>query len=180
MKTYEEMLKENIGYIHTVAISLGHKNNEDLIQIGRIALRECYRKFDPTIGVTLMQYAGLNIRNKMINHLQRQNQLIHIPTPKQSSIKFTIISTQETTLDDILPDTIEDEPIAEDEKKLLYTAINQLKQNQQTIIKQYYGIHQPNEEGATLKAIAATRNTNDTNIYGIKERALKQLKTFIS
>ena len=194
-ETFEEILATNFNYIKTVAASLGFEGNEDLIQVGRIALWNCYNNFNPEFGTTLMQYAGHNIRNQMKTYLTNNLRTIRIPQNQlrnelskgveEREFNYYMLSTDKAINDDsniTLGDTLTDKAVLsidEDEKKIIYNAISKLKPKYREIIQMRYGINQPMDKENTLSEIGNFYGESKENIRLTLLRAERKLKELL-
>ena len=77
-------------------------------------------------------------------------------------------------------DTSEDEEYALEMKTKLRTAIGQLKEDHQRIIKLYYGIDTPNEKKYNCIEIAKMTGCTKQNINAKKNVAIKKLQELMS
>ena len=200
MEDFETILKKNMSYIYTVAFSMGINSTDndynDLIQVGRISLYDSYVKYDELLGVPFMKYAGLNVKYAMIAFLDNNSKTIRVPVsqiysdnggvksiPTVSTEKLLLpTSDSSTTIGELIADedTSEDEEYALEMKTKLRTAIGQLKEDHQRIIKLYYGIDTPNEKKYNCIEIAKMTGCTKQNINAKKNVAIKKLQELMS
>ena len=200
MEDFETILKKNMSYIYTVAFSMGINSTDndynDLIQVGRISLYDSYVKYDELLGVPFMKYAGLNVKYAMIAFLDNNSKTIRVPVsqiysdnggvksiPTVSTEKLLLpTSDSSTTIGELIADedTSEDEEYALEMKTKLITAIGQLKEDHQRIIKLYYGIDTPNEKKYNCIEIAKMTGCTKQNINAKKNVAIKKLQELMS
>lgn len=195
MENFETILKKNINYIYTVAFSMGINSNDtdynDLIQVGRISLYDSYVKYDESLGVPFMKYAGLNVKYEMIRFMDTHSKTIRIPVaqiysdggvksiPTVSTEKLLLpTSDSSTTIGELIAveDTTEEEEYALEMKTKLRTAISKLKEDHQRVIKLYYGIDTPNEKKYNCVEIAKITGCTKQNVNEKKNKAIKKLQ----
>lgn len=84
--SFEQILKDNQGYIYTLVkqMPLCERYADDYTQEARISLWDSYISYDPSIGPSFMAYAGVRIKWKLIAFMQ--NSINVIKTRPQQQI----------------------------------------------------------------------------------------------
>lgn len=190
METFEKILEKNMLYIYKVAKSLGHANDEELIQIGKISMYESYQKFEDK-GIPFMTYAGMNMRFEMMNYLTQNSRLIHIPSNKirenfnkkkeDKLFEYKIISTEmqliegdeQLTLGNSLIDEQTDDSLYSDEEiSALYNCIDKLNSKQKKVL-------QLRLDGFSFSEIGERFDCSKETIRLIQKKALNKIKLML-
>lgn len=82
------LIQSNLRFVVSIAKQYLGKGIEfeDLIAVGNCGLIKAVEKFDPTIGVKFLSYAGWWIRDYIINEIINNGKLIRIPFNKTLNI----------------------------------------------------------------------------------------------
>lgn len=76
------LTEKNLRYVVKVAQDIANKTGADfesLISEGVIAMMEAEKKYDPTKNDKFVKAAAMSVRGYMLNYLNRQGSLVHIP-----------------------------------------------------------------------------------------------------
>ena len=77
-----DLTTQNLLYVIKIAIDVANKtgvDENDLIAIGAEAMKEIEEKYDKTKNDNFIKACGPSIRGKMLNFVNRQTHLVHIP-----------------------------------------------------------------------------------------------------
>ena len=76
------LTEQNLMYVVKVATDMSNKSGvdfEELLGEGVTAMKKAEEKYDPSQNDTFIKYAGPAIRGYMLNLINRQGNLLHIP-----------------------------------------------------------------------------------------------------
>lgn len=148
---------------------------EDLVSIGCLGLIKAISTFDIDKNYKLATYASRCIENEILMHLRKTGkQRIEVSLDEPLNIDY---DGNELLLSDIL--SIPDENVVEDvhleeQKRLMYDAIKELKPRERQIIKLRYGLD--NGEEMTQKDVADKLNISQSYISRLEKRIIKKLQ----
>lgn len=148
---------------------------EDLVSIGCMGLIKAITTFDMEKNFKLATYASRCIENEILMHLRKTSkQKLEISIDEPLNVDY---DGNELLLADILsinePDVIDG--ISEDEqRKVMYQAIEELKPREKEIITLRYGLD--NGEEMTQKDVADKLNISQSYISRLEKKIIKKLK----
>ena len=96
-----DLTTQNLLYVVKIAIDVANKtgvDENDLIAIGTEAMKEIERKYDETKNDTFIKVCGPSIRGKMLNFVNRQTHLVHIPVNHLKGFKKGQDAKEETKI----------------------------------------------------------------------------------
>lgn len=85
-----DLTTKNLFYVAKVAKDLSSKTGADfdmLFSEGVIAMKESEKKYDPSKNDNFVKFAGVSVRGYMLNAINRQGTLVHIPVNHQKGFK---------------------------------------------------------------------------------------------
>ena len=84
------LTEQNLLYVAKVAQDIANKTGadfENLFSEGVIGMREAEKKYDPTKNDKFVKAAAMSVRGYMLNYLNRQGSLVHIPANHMKGFK---------------------------------------------------------------------------------------------
>ena len=85
-----DLTTKNLFYVAKVAKDLSAKTGADfdmLFSEGVIAMKKSEEKYDPDKNDSFVKFAGVSVRGYMLNAINRQGTLVHIPVNHQKGFK---------------------------------------------------------------------------------------------
>ena len=85
-----DLTTKNLFYVAKVAKDLSSKTGADfdmLFSEGVIAMKKSEEKYDPEKNDNFVKFAGVSVRGYMLNAINRQSSLVHIPVNHQKGFK---------------------------------------------------------------------------------------------
>ena len=85
-----DLTTKNLFYVAKVAKDLSSKTGADfdmLFAEGVIAMKKAEEKYDPDKNDSFVKFAGVSVRGYMLNAINRQGSLVHIPVNHQKGFK---------------------------------------------------------------------------------------------
>ena len=85
-----DLTTKNLFYVAKVAKDLSAKTGADfdmLFSEGVIAMKKSEEKYDPDRNDSFVKFAGVSVRGYMLNAINRQGTLVHIPVNHQKGFK---------------------------------------------------------------------------------------------
>lgn len=85
-----DLTTKNLFYVAKVAKDLSSKTGADfdmLFSEGIIAMKKSEEKYDPEKNDSFVKFAGVSVRGYMLNAINRQGSLVHIPVNHQKGFK---------------------------------------------------------------------------------------------
>lgn len=85
-----DLTTKNLFYVAKVAKDLSSKTGADfdmLFSEGVIAMKKSEEKYDPEKNDSFVKFAGVSVRGYMLNAINRQCSLVHIPVNHQKGFK---------------------------------------------------------------------------------------------
>ena len=85
-----DLTTKNLFYVAKVAKDLSAKTGVDfdmLFSEGVIAMKKSEEKYDPEKNDSFVKFAGVSVRGYMLNAINRQGSLVHIPVNHQKGFK---------------------------------------------------------------------------------------------
>jgi RNA polymerase sigma factor (sigma-70 family) len=96
-----DLTTKNLFYVAKVAKDLSAKTGADfdmLFSEGVIAMKKSEDKYDPEKNDNFVKFAGVSIRGYMLNAINRQSSLVHIPVNHQKGFKKGKDAEQDTNI----------------------------------------------------------------------------------
>ena len=149
---------------------------EDLVSIGCLGLIKAITTFDIDKNFKLATYASRCIENDILMHLRKTSkQRLEVSIDEPLNVDY---DGNELLLADILSiqeDNVIDEICDDEQRKVMYKAIEQLKPREKEIIKLRYGLD--NGEEMTQKDVADKLNISQSYISRLEKKIIKKLKS---
>ena len=149
---------------------------EDLVSIGCLGLIKAITTFDIDKNYKLATYASRCIENEILMHLRKTSkQRLEVSIDEPLNVDY---DGNELLLADILSiqeDNVIDEICDDEQRKVMYKAIEQLKPREKEIIKLRYGLD--NGEEMTQKDVADKLNISQSYISRLEKKIIKKLKS---
>ena len=85
-----DLTTKNLFYVAKVAKDISSKTGVDfdmLFSEGVIAMKKSEEKYDPEKNDSFVKFAGVSVRGYMLNAINRQGSLVHIPVNHQKGFK---------------------------------------------------------------------------------------------
>ena len=148
---------------------------EDLVSIGCMGLIKAISTFDIDKNFKLATYASRCIENEILMYLRKTSkQKLEISIDEPLNIDY---DGNELLLGDILAipeETVIDEIADDEQRKIMYKAIEELKPREKEIIKLRYGLD--NGEEMTQKDVADKLKISQSYISRLEKKIIKKLK----
>ena len=96
-----DLTTKNLFYVAKVAKDLSSKTGADfdmLFSEGVIAMKKSEEKYDPEKNDNFVKFAGVSVRGYMLNAINRQGTLVHIPVNHQKGFKKGQEAEQDTNI----------------------------------------------------------------------------------
>ena len=96
-----DLTTKNLFYVAKVAKDLSAKTGVDfdmLFSEGVIAMKKSEEKYDPEKNDNFVKFAGVSVRGYMLNAINRQCSLVHIPVNHQKGFKKGQEADQDTNI----------------------------------------------------------------------------------
>lgn len=100
-KNGSDLTTKNLLYVVKVAINVAKEtgvDENDLIAVGTEAMKKVEKKYDPTKNDKFVKACALAVRYEMINFVNRQTNLVHIPVNHQSGFTKGSKAREETDI----------------------------------------------------------------------------------
>ena len=150
---------------------------EDLISIGTIGLIKGINTFKPDKNIKLATYASRCIENEILMYLRKNNKTkLEVSIDEPLNVDW---DGNELLLSDILgtdEDVISKGIESEEEKKLLYKAIEKLNHREKVIVEMRYGLNNKDGEEMTQKEVADSLGISQSYISRLEKKIIKRLK----
>ncbi len=149
---------------------------EDLVSIGTIGLMKAINTFKPDKNIKLATYASRCIENEILMYLRKNS-----GTKSEISLDEPLNvdwDGNELLLSDILGtdgDEIDREIEAEEERKLIFTAVDHLPIRDKQIICERFGLY-PGGKEKTQKEVADLLGISQSYISRLEKRIIEDLK----
>ena len=180
LKAKDKLIEHNLRLVVYVAkkYEVNCSYFEDLISIGCIGLIKAITTFDIDKNFKLATYASRCIENEILMHLRKTSkQKLEISIDEPLNVDY---DGNELLLSDILAipeDNVIDEISDEEQRKIMYKAIEELKPREKEIIKIRYGLD--NGEEMTQKDVAKVLGISQSYISRIEKKVIKKLKGIV-
>lgn len=192
-----KLVKHNLKIVVTIAnrhIGQG-VSLDDLIQEGNIGLYEAAQRFDPREGVRFISYASLWIRKRINEAVVAYGRTVRLPHNQEYdrykakmageeveslqtiAIDTPISSDGETTIGDLIlrnSPEVEFEYEMDDIKFTVRKVISVLKERDQKILKQYFGIDC--DYAVPSETIAENFNMTNVRVCQIVKSAIQKIQ----
>lgn len=149
---------------------------EDLVSIGCLGLIKAITTFDIDKNFKLATYASRCIENEILMHLRKTSkQRLEVSIDEPLNVDY---DGNELLLADILSiqeDNVIDDLCDDEQRKIMYQAIEQLKPREKEIIKLRYGLD--NGEEMTQKDVADKLNISQSYISRLEKKIIKKLQS---
>ena len=149
---------------------------EDLVSIGCLGLIKAISTFDMDKNFKLATYASRCIENEILMHLRKTSkQRLEVSIDEPLNVDY---DGNELLLADILSiqeDNVIDDLCDDEQRKIMYQAIEQLKPREKQIIKLRYGLDTGEE--MTQKDVADKLNISQSYISRLEKKIIKKLQT---
>lgn len=175
----EEGVAANEGLVRSIVgrtmQQRGPELDEDMLQMGRIALWTALRHFNPRRGMKLSTYAGACIRNCILDELKRRKRYQGFFV---RSLQEPLGDDEEGTLGDIVPDenaATPDEVLGKRElRESVLRGVAELPARDREVVEMRYGLR----DGTcrSQREIAVAQDVSDQRIHVIHKRAIERLR----
>ena len=148
---------------------------EDIISIGTIGLIKSVNTFAPEKKIKLATYASRCIENEILMYLRKTSNR-RVETSIDEPLN-TDGEGNELLLGDVLgtdPDSVGAEIEQDDEKSMLYKAVNRLSDREKMIMQMRFGLLDGNER--TQKEVADMIGISQSYISRLEKRIIKRLR----
>jgi RNA polymerase sigma factor (sigma-70 family) len=198
-----DLTTKNLFYVAKVAKDLSSKTGADfdmLFSEGVIAMKKSEEKYDPEKNDSFVKFAGVSVRGYMLNAINRQGSLVHIPVNHQKGFKKgqeaeADTNVQTVDIDAFNYDTlgmVDGSAFCNERMDILNDGLNRLDINGRIAIKMKlrldeYGDMIPSEDDPTMlvykyqnnmKAIADELEVPVTHATKIYKEALTKLSAY--
>lgn len=147
---------------------------EDLISIGTIGLIKAVNTFRKDKNIKLVTYASRCIENEILMFLRKKSRRkVEVSFDEPLNVDY---DGNELLLSDIIGtqgDIVVEEFRTKEDKKELYKAMEQLKENERLIVEMRYGI---NQKEYTQKDIADKLGISQSYISRLEKKIIQKLK----
>ena len=199
-----DLTTKNLFYVAKVAKDFAEKTGADfdmLFSEGVIAMKKSEEKYDPEKNDSFVKFAGVSVRGYMLNAINRQGTLVHIPVNHQKGFKkgqeaeSDAASVQTVDIDAFNYDTlgsIDANMFANERMDILNNGLKTLDVNSRIALKMKlrldeYGDMVPSQEDPTnmvykyqnnMKAIADVLEVPVTHASKIYKEALAKITVY--
>ena len=176
-KAKDILVKHNLRLVAHILkkFNINENDNEELISVGTLGLIKAVNSFDCTKGVRLATYASRCIENEILMFFRGR---------KKTALDISLDEPIETdaegnplTLIDIISidDNVADECITNDNIKLLYRFVNEIKnERERSIIIMRYGLD--GKEPKTQNEIASMYGISRSYVSRLETKIIKKLR----
>ena len=176
MNKEEKLVKDNLGYVSTLARQYKSDilSTDDLISEGSIGLMKAAQKYDPERGKPFVTFAAPYIRRSIEAAISRLDTQQDVRSTDES---LPIGSRNNYTLLNVLDDPnapkadalIEQEILTDD----LVSVMGVLNEREQAIVAHYFGVH---VERQTMAEIAEAMGLKRERVRQVRDQALRKLR----
>jgi len=153
-----------------------HIGVEDLVSIGTIGLVKAINTFKPDKNIKLATYASRCIENEILMYLRKTNGVrLEVSLDEPLNVDW---DGNELLLSDILGtdgDEVSGGLEAEEERKLIFTAVSRLPKRDKQIICERFGMNGSGKE-KTQKEVADLLGISQSYISRLEKRIIEDLK----
>jgi len=173
-----KMLMDNMGLVYREAWKFAPRGakapDEDLVQIGRIALWEAVKRFDAARGAKFSTYAVPCIRNRMLNELEKQNRRRALIG---ASLQDPAGEDGSATLADLYADEAAETPFEaaewEETAARVRQEVEKLPESDREVVEARFGLR--GGEPRSLAEIAQDRGVSPQRVHKVCHRGLDRL-----
>lgn len=186
-----DLTTKNLKYVATVATDISAKTGvdfEDLFAEGVIAMKKCEEKYDPAKNDNFTKFCATHVRGYMMNVVNRQSTLVHIPVNHLKGFKAGQEKTSEASavsyerIDSMDYDTlgtVSDDIFTKDKFQILMDGINSLDENSQIAVKMKLRIDEySNLKKNSMKIIADELEVPVSIANKIYKEAIRKLTKY--
>jgi RNA polymerase sigma factor (sigma-70 family) len=198
-----DLTTKNLFYVAKVAKDLSSKTGADfdmLFSEGVIAMKKSEEKYDPEKNDSFVKFAGVSVRGYMLNAINRQGSLVHIPVNHQKGFKKGQEAESDTNIQTVDIDAfnydtlgmVDGSAFFNERMDILKDGLKTLDVNSRIVLKMKlrldeYGDMVPDEEDPTkmvykyqnsMKAIAETLEVPVPNASKIYKEALTKISAY--
>lgn len=142
-----DLTTKNLKYVAHVASEISSKTGvdfDDLFTEGVIAMRKCEEKYDPSKNDNFTKFCATSVRGYMMNYVNRQCNLVHIPVNHLKGFKAGQERTSEAAsvsynhIDSMDYDTlgyVNDDIFHKDKFEILLNGLDTLDENSKIAVK---------------------------------------------
>lgn len=146
-KNGDDLTSKNLKYVAKVAKDVASKTGADVSDLfaeGVIAMKKCEEKYDPEKNDNFVKFCATSVRGYMMNFVNRQSSLVHIPVNHLKGFKSGQESRDEVSeisynyIDSMDYDSlgiIDDNVFNRDKFEILMEGLNTLDENARIAIK---------------------------------------------
>ncbi len=146
---------------------------EDLIQEGNVGLMKAVRKFNPEVGVRLISFAVHWIKSEIHEYVLKNWKIVKVATTKaQRKLFFDYLTNEDSDPMEI----VEKEDFARDQINQLQSAISDLDERSQLILKERW----LTDDKPTLHELADKYGISAERIRQIEKKAMEKIRTNIN
>ena len=174
----DKLIEHNLRLVVYVAkkYEVNSSYLEDLISIGCLGLIKAITTFDLDKNFKLATYASRCIENEILMHLRKTSkQKLEISIDEPLNVDY---DGNELLLADILSDNNDDDVVNEielnEQRKIMYKAIQELRPRERQIISMRYGLNDGIE--MTQKDVADKLDISQSYISRLEKKIIKKLK----
>lgn len=186
-----DLTSKNLRYVATVAQDIASKTGADFDELfaeGVIAMKKCEEKYDSNKNDNFTKFCASSIRGYMMNYINRQSSLVHIPVnhlkgfKAGQDIKNEAASISYNHIDSMDYDTlgsVDDDIFNKDRFEILLEGLNRLDENGRIAIKMKLRLDEySNLKKNSMKAIADELEVPVTIANKIYKEALQKLTKY--
>lgn len=164
-KKNASLTEQNLLYVVKVATDMSNKSGVDidrLIPEGVIGMMKAEEKYDPSINDSFTKYAAPSVRGYILNEINRQSSLVHIPANhmpgfKKGQERSDSSKVEYNQIDSSSYDTlgmVDNEAFTDDREAILQRGLSQLDINGRIAIEMKlhlgkYSETLPNSDGSS-------------------------------
>ncbi len=142
-----DLTTKNLRYVVKIATDMSAKSGVDFDELfaeGVIAMKKCEAKYDPEKNDNFVKFCASSVRGYMLNVINRQSSLVHIPVNHQKGFKAGQETKSEASklsyehIDSFNYDTLgvtDSDAFTTDRYQILLDGVRQLDENSQIAIK---------------------------------------------
>ena len=198
-----DLTTRNLFYVAKVAKDLSSKTGVDfdmLFSEGVIAMKKSEEKYDPEKNDSFVKFAGVSVRGYMLNAINRQGSLVHIPVNHQKGFRKGQEAESDTNIQTVDIDAFNYDTLGmvdgtaffNERMDILMEGLKTLDVNSRIALKmklrlEEYGDMVPSEEDPTkmvykyqnsMKAIAETLEVPVPHASKIYKEALAKISVY--
>ena len=198
-----DLTTKNLFYVAKVAKDLSSKTGADfdmLFSEGVIAMKKSEEKYDPEKNDSFVKFAGVSVRGYMLNAINRQGSLVHIPVNHQKGFRKGQEAESDTNIQTVDIDAFNYDTLGvvdgtaffNERMDILMEGLKTLDVNSRIALKmklrlEEYGDMVPSEEDPTkmvykyqnsMKAIAETLEVPIPHASKIYKEALAKISVY--